>query len=323
LFKNDATFEIMPPLLTSANCGISLRSKNFPENYMRHRNFELHLDKKADNDLFKNDATFFAVAPKDPSLTGAYLLRSVNFPDRYVHIRANGEAYLDQLAAGTEKEFVFGIVDPLMTPLGSMVWKEAKTGDWGEVDCGPGFQLIGGGCNARKGPYKMQRNSPKGTADAKYNKWKCGGHGGPKQIWAVCLKDSIKRQVITTNGGDWTSVKCPSGQHVIGGGCDAHNSPHVMQYSGPEGAGGWKCGGHGGPKKVFAICTADVKTTLKEVQGGDWTTVKCDKGKKVVSGGCNAKDRPYIFQYNGPEGKDGWKCGGHGGNKQVWAICEA
>jgi len=110
----DATFEMMPALLASEECGISFRSKKFPDRYLRHRAFQLHLDKEQDSELFKMDATFFAVAAKDAS-TGAYLFRSANFPDRYIHMRGDGEAYLDSLITGTEKEFSFKIVAPLMS----------------------------------------------------------------------------------------------------------------------------------------------------------------------------------------------------------------
>lgn len=321
LFKNDATFEIMPPLLASANCGISIRSKNFPENYVRHRGFELHLDKQESSDIFKNDATFFAIAPKDSSLTGAYLLRSTNFPDRYIHVRANGEAYLDQLAAGKEKEFAFKIVAPLMSILGARTIITRNYGDWGTVNCDrdstEGTQIIGGGCDARKSPYKMQYNGPDGD-----KKWKCGGHGSQKKIWAICAR-GLKRQIVQKSGGDWTTAVCPPGQKVISGGCNANNRPFIMQYSGPDGANQWKCGGHGGPKTVWAICSAEADIVVKEKKGGDWTTVECDAGKKVIGGGCNAHQSPHIFQYNGPTTSGtAWKCGGHGGPKQVWAICE-
>merc|ERR1719217_1977519 len=104
----------MPALLASEECGISFRSKKFPDRYLRHRAFQLHLDKEQDSELFKMDATFFAVAAKDAS-TGAYLFRSANFPDRYIHMRGDGEAYLDSLITGTEKEFSFKIVAPLMS----------------------------------------------------------------------------------------------------------------------------------------------------------------------------------------------------------------
>jgi len=64
-------------------------------------------------------------------------------------------------------------------------------------------------------------------------------------------------------------------------------------------------------------------TTIKYNRGGDWTEVWCDHGHKVVSGGCNAVSGPLLFQYHGPVGDSGWKCGGHGGDKEVWAICRA
>jgi len=266
-------------------------------------------------------------------LTGAYLLRSVNFQDRYIHVRPNGEAYLDQLTMGSEKEFSFKIVDPLMSAFKSALKARRiitkNGGDWTELPC-EGGQVIGGGCSARKGPHKMQTSGPSGQ-----DKWKCGGHGGAKKVWVICSAE-LKRQIVQQDGGDWTVAKCPPGQKVISGGCNAKAKPFIMQYNGPEGDSAWKCGGHGGPKSVWAICSAEATTVMKKKMGGDWVSVRCDPGKKVVGGGCNAQNSPHIFEYNGPIGEwvkkswkkkdyvfDGWKCGGHGGKKTVWAICEA
>jgi hypothetical protein len=60
---------------------------------------------------------------------------------------------------------------------------------------------------------------------------------------------------------------------------------------------------------------------VKEASGGDWVTVTCDDGQQVLGGGCNAVGSPHIMQRNGPFGVNGWKCGGHGGDKTAWVIC--
>ena len=71
----------------------------------------------------------------------------------------------------------------------------------------------------------------------------------------ICAhKADIKMDVGTKhNGGDWDGVNCGAGYTLIGGGCNAGASPHVMQKSGPVG-NGWQCGGHGGSKHTYAMC---------------------------------------------------------------------
>ncbi len=65
LFKEDATFHIEPGNATgnpTSEAWQSYRSFNYPDRYIRHRNFELWLDAGSD-DLFKKDTTFRPVAP--------------------------------------------------------------------------------------------------------------------------------------------------------------------------------------------------------------------------------------------------------------------
>ncbi len=59
-FAKDATFEITPPLATGEleTGGLSLRSYNFPNLYLRHRNFEMWVEEFQDNDAYRKDATF-------------------------------------------------------------------------------------------------------------------------------------------------------------------------------------------------------------------------------------------------------------------------
>ena len=92
---------------------------------------------------------------------------------------------------------------------------------------------------------------------------------------------------------------------VLSGGCEATDGGYIFQYNGPAGRNGWKCGGHGGVRKVpdgflrtrdevyghkrvFAVCAPDngpVQVTIKKQNGGDWTTASCDAGQVVVGGG--------------------------------------
>ncbi|WP_395510284.1 AbfB domain-containing protein [Streptomyces racemochromogenes] len=60
-FAADATFQITPPLAynrTSAPSGISFRSYNIPECFIRHSNFELWLGKAEFTDQYALDASF-------------------------------------------------------------------------------------------------------------------------------------------------------------------------------------------------------------------------------------------------------------------------
>eukprot|EP00928_Gymnodinium_smaydae_P004906 TRINITY_DN1167_c0_g1_i4.p1 TRINITY_DN1167_c0_g1~~TRINITY_DN1167_c0_g1_i4.p1 ORF type:complete len:593 (+),score=33.70 TRINITY_DN1167_c0_g1_i4:178-1956(+) len=135
------------------------------------------------------------------------------------------------------------------------------------------------------------------------------------------LPPSIAISAKTFADGDWTSVQCDAGWKAIGGGCNADGQPHRFQMDGPDGESGWKCGGRGGRKQVWVRCARGIDVTTQNRSGGDWTDVRCEAGRKVISGGCNAFGPPYKMMYNGPVGNDVWRCGGHGGSKLVWAIC--
>jgi hypothetical protein len=65
-FREDATFCTVPGLHKTNRSGtesMSFRSFNFPNRYIRHRNFELWLDPFENTPLFRDDATFFMVQP--------------------------------------------------------------------------------------------------------------------------------------------------------------------------------------------------------------------------------------------------------------------
>jgi Alpha-L-arabinofuranosidase B (ABFB) domain len=65
-FREDATFCIVWGLHRTNRSGadsMSFRSFNFPDRYIRHRNFELWLDPMENTALFRDDATFFMVNP--------------------------------------------------------------------------------------------------------------------------------------------------------------------------------------------------------------------------------------------------------------------
>lgn len=81
LLKNDATWKIVPGL--ADNRCYSLESRNFPGQYLRHRDFRVYKE-GGDSALFKADATWCAVRGDGGVRFSAY-----NFPDQYLrHYRS-------------------------------------------------------------------------------------------------------------------------------------------------------------------------------------------------------------------------------------------
>jgi len=94
LDKLDATFKVVQGLADSKY--VSFESKNYPGYFLRHRNFELWLDRNDNSDPFKKDATFVLAAARASSACPAWSsLQSLNYPDRFVRHR-NFVLYLEQ-----------------------------------------------------------------------------------------------------------------------------------------------------------------------------------------------------------------------------------
>lgn len=92
LLKNDSTFRVVAGL-ADASC-YSLRSRNYPNSYVRHQNFRVRVDPSDNSDLFKRDATFCT----RPGLGGSGVsFEALNMPGHFVR-HYNGEAWM---AAGT------------------------------------------------------------------------------------------------------------------------------------------------------------------------------------------------------------------------------
>ena len=89
LLKNDATYRVVTGL-ADASC-YSLRSRNFPDRYLRHANFRVRLDTNNNTDLFKRDATFCARA----ALSGGpgVSLESLNVPGQFLR-HYNSEVWI-------------------------------------------------------------------------------------------------------------------------------------------------------------------------------------------------------------------------------------
>jgi hypothetical protein len=78
-FREDATFCIVPGLHKGSRAGVesmSFRSFNFPNRYIRHRDYELWLDPFEDTPPYRDDATFFMVSPatREVSFAGDTLM---------------------------------------------------------------------------------------------------------------------------------------------------------------------------------------------------------------------------------------------------------
>ncbi|MEU7482275.1 glycoside hydrolase family 43 protein [Lentzea sp. NPDC042327] len=92
----DAMWQLVPGLAASA--GISFRSVNYPDRYLRHADYALVLAANDGSATFAADATFHRVAGlADPAWTS---FRSHNFPDR--HIRHSGYVLrIDPISTGS------------------------------------------------------------------------------------------------------------------------------------------------------------------------------------------------------------------------------
>jgi len=62
---------------------ISFKSSNYPDRFLRHRNFEVWLDPKDGSDLYNKDSTFI-VRPANNGKAGYVSFQSVNYPDRFI-----------------------------------------------------------------------------------------------------------------------------------------------------------------------------------------------------------------------------------------------
>ncbi|NUS16058.1 MAG: hypothetical protein HOY69_32440 [Streptomyces sp.] len=86
--KQDATW-VEAPGLDDPNC-VSFESVDEPGSYLRHQNFQLHLQPNDGSTLFSQDATFC----QTPGNSGnGVSFQSVNYPTKYLR-SYNGTVYL-------------------------------------------------------------------------------------------------------------------------------------------------------------------------------------------------------------------------------------
>eukprot|EP00347_Sterkiella_histriomuscorum_P001757 403370805 len=86
LYKNDASFHI-ENCLNGYQGGVSFRSVNYPDHYIRHYEYKLRIWRQ-ENDALYNDDSCFIIVPghANPS---AISLRSYNYPNSYVRHDSN------------------------------------------------------------------------------------------------------------------------------------------------------------------------------------------------------------------------------------------
>ena len=130
-------------------------------------------------------------------------------------------------------------------------------------------------------------------------------------------------ETVYRRGGDWTTVTCPAGKYLLGGGCQtAMNAPHVFQKNSPKSNTAWECGGHSMEKMVWAVCSTIVTTVELHDSGKDWADYGCSNNRQLIGGGCFSAGSAFRLQASMPWGQaDRWNCGGHGSAKTVAVIC--
>jgi hypothetical protein len=111
---------------------------------------------------------------------------------------------------------------------------------------------------------------------------------------------------------------------VIGGGYALEGWPHKVTRCRPidlhTTTPGYECRGHGGGKKVIAMCAWNVMPTVVEKDGEIAT---CPAGQVILGGACHNRGPPHISNFDAPVGNNKWRCSGHTGwnTKQTTAIC--
>ncbi|MEJ3749401.1 family 43 glycosylhydrolase [Actinomycetes bacterium KLBMP 9797] len=94
----DSQFRIVTGLAGSGT--VSLESTNFPGYYLRHRNYELYVERSDGSTQFRNDATFYRRAGLADS--AAVSLESYNVAGRYVR-HYNNLMYIQPVATATDR----------------------------------------------------------------------------------------------------------------------------------------------------------------------------------------------------------------------------
>jgi hypothetical protein len=92
----DQLWTLVPGLADAA--GVSFRSVNYPDRYLRHYSYAMVLNANDGTAAFAADATFYRVAGfADAAWTS---FRSSNFPDRYLR-HTNSVLRIDPITSGS------------------------------------------------------------------------------------------------------------------------------------------------------------------------------------------------------------------------------
>ncbi|WP_246277827.1 family 43 glycosylhydrolase [Phytohabitans rumicis] len=94
----DSQFRIVTGLAGSGT--VSLESTNYPGYYLRHKNYEMWVERSDGSTLFRNDASFYRRAGLADSAAASF--ESYNFAGRYLR-HANNLLYIQPVSTATER----------------------------------------------------------------------------------------------------------------------------------------------------------------------------------------------------------------------------
>ncbi|WP_232293187.1 family 43 glycosylhydrolase [Stigmatella aurantiaca] len=102
----DSQFRLVPGLAASG--AVSFESANYPGYYLRHKNFEVWVEKSDGSTSFKNDASFYQRAGLADS--GGLSFESYNYPGRYLR-HSNFLLYVQAVSTATDRADATFIAD--------------------------------------------------------------------------------------------------------------------------------------------------------------------------------------------------------------------
>ncbi|MDC0713169.1 family 43 glycosylhydrolase [Stigmatella sp. ncwal1] len=102
----DSQFRLVPGLAASG--AVSLESANYPGYYLRHKNFEVWVEKSDGSTSFKNDASFYRRTGLADS--GGLSFESYNYPGRYLR-HSNFLLYVQAVSTATDSADATFITD--------------------------------------------------------------------------------------------------------------------------------------------------------------------------------------------------------------------
>jgi len=187
------------------------------------------------------------------------------------------------------------------------------------VQCDAGYYATSGGCRTEGRGHSFHTSMPVGDPPTG---WKCAGNTESIHAVVLCTRQ-FRTTVVSATSEDWVQAQCPDGYYTTGAGCQGEKPPQAINLDKSIA----RCGGHGGQRTAYAVCTNSSMQTMTSGggDGGDWETPTCPADWTLVGGGCRAyrgTSTQMKFETSMPsETGQKWICGGHGGGKQVIAIC--